>query len=213
MDVEVSCRGGYEGVHLRVDGCGGVLPVDGEGLPLLEYLAEPFRQALCRFSDHLPAEDVAHRVLDDLRLLVPVVAGKLREVLEAETDGHLVASGGGDEIVDTTEIDGRQLVDDDGALELPFLVHKLHDTGIVQSQCRRIDILPVRIVAYAKNLRVFGIVQIQREIITRHHPVKLWRDHARKRDFRARYLALELVLCASLPSVHERGKVVFEGRI
>ena len=36
--------GGDEGVHLRIDGSRGVLPVDGDGLPLLEYLAEPFRQ-------------------------------------------------------------------------------------------------------------------------------------------------------------------------
>ena len=163
----------YEGVHLRVDGCGGVLPVDGEGLPLLEYLAEPFRQAFCRLADHLPAEDVAHRVLDDLRLLVPVIPRQLAEVLESETDGHLVAPGGGDEIVNATEVDGGQLVDDDGALELPFFVHELHDTGIVQAESCRIDILPVRVIAHAKNFRVFGIVQIQREIITRHHPVQL----------------------------------------
>ena len=169
--------GGYEGVHLRVDGCGGVLPVDGEGLPLLEYLAEPLRQAPCRLADHLSAEDVAHRVLDDLRLLVPVVACKLREVLEAETDGHLVASGRRNQVVDTTEVDGGQLVDDDGALELPFLVHQFHDTGVVQSQCCRIDILPVRVVTHAKDFGVCGIVQIQREIIPRHHPVQLWRNH------------------------------------
>ena len=100
--------GGYEGVHLRVDGCGGVLPVDGEGLPLLEYLAEPLRQALCRLADHLPAEDVAHRVLDDLRLLVPVIPRQLAEVLESETDGHLVAPGGGDQVVNATEVDGGQ---------------------------------------------------------------------------------------------------------
>ena len=190
MDVEVSCR-----LMERDCRCWSILPNRSDR------------------ADHLPAEDVAHRVLDDLRLLVPVIPRQLAEVLEAETDGHLVASGGSDQVVDAPEIDGRQLVDDDGALELPFLVHELHDTGIVQSQCRRIDILSVRIVAYAEDFGVFGIVQIQREIITRHHPVKLWRDHARKRDFRARYLALELVLCASLPSVHEWGKVVFEGRI
>ena len=30
-------------VHLRVDGGGHVLPVDGDGLPLLQHLTEPFR--------------------------------------------------------------------------------------------------------------------------------------------------------------------------
>ena len=29
-------------VHLRVDGGGNVLPVDGDGLPLLQHLSEPF---------------------------------------------------------------------------------------------------------------------------------------------------------------------------
>ena len=30
-------------VHLRVDGGGNVLPVDGDGLPFLQHLTEPFR--------------------------------------------------------------------------------------------------------------------------------------------------------------------------
>lgn len=34
------CR--YQRVQLRVDGGGCILPVDGNGLPLLEYLAETF---------------------------------------------------------------------------------------------------------------------------------------------------------------------------
>ena len=32
-----------ERVHLRVDGGGHVLPVDGDGLPFLQHLTEPFR--------------------------------------------------------------------------------------------------------------------------------------------------------------------------
>ena len=35
---------GYQGIKLRVDGSRSVLTVDGYGLPLLENLAEPFRQ-------------------------------------------------------------------------------------------------------------------------------------------------------------------------
>ena len=42
---EVGYLGGrYQGIKLRVDGSRGILTVDGYGLPLLEYLAEPFRQ-------------------------------------------------------------------------------------------------------------------------------------------------------------------------
>lgn len=36
--------GRYQGIKLRVDGSRSVLTVDGYGLPLLENLAEPFRQ-------------------------------------------------------------------------------------------------------------------------------------------------------------------------
>ena len=161
----------------------------------------------------MSAEDIAHRVLDNLRLLVAVVTCKLREVLEAETDGHLVASGGRNQVVDTTEIDGRKLVDDDGTFQLSFLVHQFDDARIVQAESRRIDILPVRIIAHAEDFGVFGIVQVKGEIVSRHHPVKLWRDHSRKRDFRTCYLALELVLSSTLPCVHKGGKIVFEGRI
>ena len=151
--------------------------------------------------------------MDYLCLLVSVVACKLREVLEAETDGHLVASGGRNQVVDTTEIDGRKLVNDDGTFQLSFLVYQFDDARIVQAESRRIDILSVRIIAHAEDFWMFGIVQIQSKIIPCHHPVKLWRDHSRKRNFRTCYLALELVLSSALPCIHKGGKIVFEGRI
>lgn len=43
----------YQGIQLRIDGGGCILSVDGNGLPLLEYLAETLRQVLGRFPDHL----------------------------------------------------------------------------------------------------------------------------------------------------------------
>lgn len=69
--------------------------------------------------------------LDDFRLFFTVIAVQLAEILKAETDRHLVASGGSDEVVQSTKIDGRQLVYDDSALELPFLVDEFDDAGIV----------------------------------------------------------------------------------
>ena len=114
---------GNKGIQLRVDRGGCVLPVDGDGLPLLEYLAETFRKALGRFPDYLPGENIADCILDHLRLFFTVVTGQLRKVLEAETDCHLVASCGGYQVVDTAKIDGRKLVNNDGTLELPLLVH------------------------------------------------------------------------------------------
>lgn len=122
---------GNQGIQLRVDGGGCVLPVDGYGLPLLEYLSEAFRKILGGFTDHLAAEDVTDRILDYLRLLVTVVTGQLREVLKAEADRHLVASGSGNQVVNSAKVNGRKLVYDNGTLQLSLLVHQLHDTGIV----------------------------------------------------------------------------------
>ena len=86
---------GYQGIQLRVDGGGCVLPVDGYGLPLLKDFAETLRKVLCRFAYHLSGENIADCILDHFRLFFTVVTGQLREVLEAETYRHLVASGGG----------------------------------------------------------------------------------------------------------------------
>ena len=98
---------GYQGIQLRVDGGGCVLPVDGYGLPLLKDFAETLRKVLCRFAYHLSGENIADCILDHFRLFFTVVTGQLREVLEAETYRHLVASGGGYQVVDAAEIDGR----------------------------------------------------------------------------------------------------------
>ena len=47
----LGCR--YQRIQLRVNGSGCVLPVNRDGLSLLEYFAKTFRQAFCRFPDHL----------------------------------------------------------------------------------------------------------------------------------------------------------------
>ena len=49
-------------VHLRVDGGGNVLPVDGNGLPLLQHLSEPFRERLGGFAHHLTGEDISDSI-------------------------------------------------------------------------------------------------------------------------------------------------------
>ena len=60
-------------IHLRVDGGRGILPVDGERLPLLQDFTETLREILGGFSHDLPAENIAHRILDNLRFLVPII--------------------------------------------------------------------------------------------------------------------------------------------
>ena len=64
-------------VHLRVDGGGNILPVDGDGLPLLKHLSEPLRERLGCFAHHLPGEDIADRVHHHFRLAVPILTHQL----------------------------------------------------------------------------------------------------------------------------------------
>ena len=73
-----------ERVHLRVDGGGHVLPVDGDRLPLLQYISKPLRKRLCRkkccrrYSS--PPSPPCH--------LSRVPAGRNPESLKAQTRRH-----------------------------------------------------------------------------------------------------------------------------
>ena len=98
-------------IHLGRDRGGFIITVDCHRLPLLKHLAEAFGESLGSFTYHLPTEHIAHCVLYHLAFLIPIIAGKLREVLKAQTHGNLVTTGCGNEVVKPTEIDGRQLVD------------------------------------------------------------------------------------------------------
>ena len=145
-------------VHLGGDGGGHVVAVDGDGLPFLEYFAEPLGERLGRLAHHLPGEDVADGVDDDLRLLVGIVADELREVLKAQQHGHLVAARGGDKVVQPLDEHGGQLVDDDGAFQPALLVHQFDDARVVQSERRPVNGLPVGVVADAEYLRLVGLL-------------------------------------------------------
>ena len=168
---DLGCRD--KGIKLGVYRGGGVLPVDGYRLALLEDLAEAFRQAFCRLADDLPAEYVADSVLDNLRLLVAVVARKLGEVLEAETYRHLVGARRCYKVVDAAKIYGREFVNDNGTFELSFLVYKFDYAAVVKSECCRIYVLPVRIVAHAEDFRGLRVIEVKCEIVACHDPVQL----------------------------------------
>lgn len=107
-------------IHLRIDGGGFVVAVDGYALPLLQHLSEPFGERFGRFSHDLPRKDIADGVHHDFGLLVPIVARELGEILKAQTYGDLVTSRRGNQIVQPLEIDGRQLVDDNRGFEFPL---------------------------------------------------------------------------------------------
>ena len=64
-------------LHLRVDGGGFVLTVDGDALPLLQDFAETLRKVFGGLAHHLTGEDVAHRVHHYGGFLVAVVALQL----------------------------------------------------------------------------------------------------------------------------------------
>ena len=203
-------RGRYQRVQLGADAGRCVLTGHVDGLALLEHLPEAFREVLGRFPQHLPGKDIADGILDDARLLFTVVAYQLAEILRAQADGHLVAAGRGYQGVEPFEIYRRNLVHQDGALKLSLTVHHLDDTGVVQPQGRRIDVLPVRVVAYAQYLWLIRVIDIQREVVPAHDPVERGADHARERDLGTCDLALELLHRPAFPGVHERREVVLQ---
>ena len=197
-------------LHLRVNGGGLVLAVNGDALPLLQDFTETFGQGLGGLADHLPGEDVADGVHHHGGLLVAVVTLELGKVLKTQQGGNLVAPGGGNQVVQSLEVNRGQLVDDNGGFEPALLVHELYDARVVQPQRRPVDVLAVGIVAHAKDFRLVGVVYVERELTVGHDPVELRGNHARERNLRRGYLSGELFHRSALPCVHERGKVVFQ---
>ncbi len=82
------CR--YQGVHLRVDGSGCVLPVDGDGLPLLEYLAEAFRKVLAVSPTTCPEKIFPTVFWITFASFFTVVTGQLGEVLKPRQTATLL---------------------------------------------------------------------------------------------------------------------------
>lgn len=93
------------------------------------------------------------------------------KILEAQQHGDLVASGRGDQVVESLEVDCRQLVDDDARFELAFLIYELDNPGIIQSQSRSVNVLPVGIVPHAEYLGIVRVIDVEREVIARHDPI------------------------------------------
>ena len=197
-------------VHLGGDGGGHVVAVDGDGLPFLQDFAEALGERLGCLAHHLSGEDVADGVDDDLRLLVGIVADELREVLKAQQHGHLVATRGGDKVIQPLDEHGGQLIDDDGAFQPALLVHQFDDARVVQSERRPVDGLPVGVVADAEHLRLVGVVDVEGELVGGHHPIERRGNHARERYLGRSNLPHELVGSPGEPCVEERAEVVLQ---
>ena len=168
-------------IELRRDGSRLVIPIDGHRLSLLEDFSEAFGEGLGCFTYDLTAKDVSHGILDNLTFLVAVITRELREILKAQTNCHFVRACRSNEVIQATEVDGRKLVYDDGRFELLFLVDEFHDARIVESECCRINVLAVRIIAYDEDFRLTWVVDVEREIISCHHPIESRAYHARER--------------------------------
>ena len=97
----------YKTIELRGDGSRLVVAVDGHRLTLLEDFSGTFGDGLGSFTYDLTTKDVSHGVLDNLTLLISVITRELREVLKAQTNCHLVGACCGNEVIQTTEVDGR----------------------------------------------------------------------------------------------------------
>lgn len=207
----LACRN--EAVHLGVDGDGSLVPVDGHVLPFLQDLSEAFGERLGGFRNYLTCKYIADRVTDYGAFLVTVVTLQLREILKAEHDGYLVASSGGNEVIQPTYVNGGQLVDNHGGFETFLLIDELDNAGVVQSQSRPVDALTVGIVADYQHFRLFGIVDVEGEIVRRHHPVESRGDHAGKRYLGTGNLPLQLLHRRAFPCVHEGRKVVLKLRV
>ena len=90
----------------------------------LHDLAEALRQGAGRVAHDLPGEDIADCIDDDLRLLLPVVALQLREILNAQADGNLVRTGRSDQVIQSPDVDRRKLVDDERRFQFPLFIDK-----------------------------------------------------------------------------------------
>ena len=200
-------------VHLGVDGDGGLVPVDGHVLPFLQDLAETLGQCLGGFGNYLTCKYIADGITDYSGLFVSVITLQLAKILKAEHDGYLVASGGGNQVIQPTHVDGGQLVDNHGGFEPFLLVDELHDAGVVQSQRRPVDALTVGIVTDYEHFRLFGIVDVEGEIVRRHHPIESRGNHAGKRYLGTGNLPLQLLHRRGFPCVHEGRKVVLQLRV
>ena len=97
----------YKTIELRGDGSRLVVAVNGHRLALLEDFSGTFGDGLGSFTYDLTIKDVSHGVLDNLTLLISVITRELREVLEAQTNCHFVRASCGNEVIQTTEVDGR----------------------------------------------------------------------------------------------------------
>ena len=141
--------GGNQFVHLRVDRRGATVRIDAYAFSLLENFPETLAEFFSRGPQNLPGNNVAYRAADHLALFISIIARELREVLNTEADGDLIAAGRSDQIVESFDIERRQLVQYDSAWQPVFAVDEFDDSLAVEAQGTRIDVLAIGVAADA----------------------------------------------------------------
>lgn len=71
---------------------------------------------------------------------------------------YLVCPRSSHQTVDAIEIDYWEFIEDETAFHLVFLVHQFDNAGYIQWQHRAIDLLFLRVITHADNLRLFIFV-------------------------------------------------------
>ena len=84
------------------------------------------------------------------------------------------------------------------------MVDELERAGCIQGDGRAVDGLAVRVVAQADDLRVFGVVDIEGEVVAGHDPVQRRGDELAEGDLRGGDLAHQLLHGLALERGGER---------
>ena len=90
--------------------------------------------------------------------------------------------------INVIEKDGREFVKNQGTFELILSVYDFNEAGGVEGEDGSINWTFVGIVAYADDLWLPGRIDVEGEVITREHPVKLGGGQSRHSDFGGSYL-------------------------
>lgn len=136
----------------------------------------------------------------------------MRQLLEAERHGHLVAPCRADKAVYLVEVQRGQLVHDDAHRDVPLGVHTGYQAVQHEGVERADDLFFLRVVGNDKIARMLPVGNLQVEVVPGEHPVGLRRHEPcgvdAERAHHSFQLVVGLVLIGTLERRHERSNLV-----